>query len=77
MKTLLNKLLFPFIIFLFVNMIGFVYAKNYEGAVAGSLIGMLVAVLVLEIRAKIDTRPFRLVGPGHGPFKAITWVRIP
>ena len=54
MKTLLNKLLFPFIIFLFVNMIGFVYAKNYEGAVAGSLLGMIVAILVLEIRAKID-----------------------
>jgi len=54
MKKILNKLLFPFIIFLFVNMIGFVYAKNYEGAVAGSLIGMLVAILVLEIRAKIE-----------------------
>jgi hypothetical protein len=40
--------------FLVINMIGFVYAKNYEGAVAGSLIGMLVAMLVLEIKVKIE-----------------------
>ena len=54
MKTLFNKLMFPVIIFLLVNAIGLVYSKNYEGAVAGSLIGMLVAILVLEIRAKIE-----------------------
>jgi len=54
MKTIMNKLMFPFLMFLVINMIGFVYAKNYEGAVAGSLIGMLVAMLVLEIRVKIE-----------------------
>jgi putative effector of murein hydrolase LrgA (UPF0299 family) len=54
MKTILNKLTVPFLMFLGFNMIGFCYHKNYEGAVAGSLVGMLVAILVLEIKVKLD-----------------------
>ncbi len=54
MKTLLNKLAIPFAVLVSVNIIGLVYYKHYEGAVIGSIIGMLVAFLATEIRAKFD-----------------------
>ena len=54
MKKILNKLMVPFMILLMINMIGFVFHKNYEGAVIGSVVGMLVAFMVLEVRAKIE-----------------------
>ena len=54
MKTLLNKLMMPFAILLLINMVGLLYHKNYEGAVMGSIIGMLVGFLILEIRAKFE-----------------------
>jgi len=54
MKTLLNKLAIPFAVLLSVNAIGFVYYKNFEGAVIGSIVGMVVAFLATEIRAKFD-----------------------
>lgn len=54
MKKILNKLMVPFMILLVINMIGFVFHKNYEGAVIGSVVGMLVAFMVLEVRAKIE-----------------------
>lgn len=54
MKTLIQRLTIPFMILVAINLIGFVFYKNYDGAVAGSLIGMIVAFLALEIRAKYD-----------------------
>jgi hypothetical protein len=54
MKNLMNKLAIPFAVLLSINIIGFVYNKNYEGAVIGSIIGMIVAFLATEIRAKFD-----------------------
>ena len=54
MKTLLNKLAIPFGVLVAINIIGFIYHKNYEGAVIGSIAGMLVAFLATEIRAKFD-----------------------
>jgi len=54
MKTLLNKLAIPFTVLLAINLIGLVYNKNYEGAVMGSIAGMIVVFLATEIRAKFD-----------------------
>jgi len=54
MKTLLNKLMMPFAILILINMVGLLFYKNYEGAVMGSVIGMLVGFLILEIRAKFE-----------------------
>jgi putative effector of murein hydrolase LrgA (UPF0299 family) len=54
MKTLLSKLAIPFAVLFTVNAIGFVYSKNFEGAVIGSIVGMIVAFLATEIRAKFD-----------------------
>lgn len=54
MKTLLNKLAIPFIVLIAINIIGFIYSKNFEGAVMGSIVGMVVAFLATEIRAKFD-----------------------
>ena len=54
MKTILNKLAMPFAVLLTVNAIGLVYNKNFEGAVIGSIIGMIVGFLATEIRAKFD-----------------------
>lgn len=54
MKTLLNKLAIPFIVLVAINLIGFIYNKNFEGAVIGSIVGMVVAFLATEIRAKFD-----------------------
>lgn len=54
MKTLLNRLAIPLIVLASINLIGFIYYKNFEGAVAGSIVGMIVAFLATEIRAKFD-----------------------
>jgi hypothetical protein len=54
MKNLINKLMIPFAILVLLNIIGFVYHLNYEGATVGSIIGMFVAMLTNEIRAKFD-----------------------
>jgi hypothetical protein len=54
MRNLINKLIVPFFILLFINAIGLLFYKNYDGAVAGSIIGVLCGFLVLEIRAKFD-----------------------
>jgi putative effector of murein hydrolase LrgA (UPF0299 family) len=54
MKNLMNRLLIPAIILLAINLIGFMFYRNYEGAVVGSVIGMLVAFLALEIRTKTE-----------------------
>ncbi len=54
MKTLINKLTIPALILLAINLIGFVFYKNYEGAVVGSVVGMIVAFLALEIKAKYE-----------------------
>lgn len=54
MKTLLSKLAIPFAVLFTVNAIGLVYHKNFEGAVIGSIVGMIVGFLATEIRAKFD-----------------------
>jgi len=54
MKLLMNKLAIPALILLAVNMIGFVFHKNYEGAVIGSIVGVICGFLANEIRAKFD-----------------------
>ena len=54
MKQLINRLTIPLIILGAVNFVGFAFHKNYEGAVVGSLVGMLVALLALEIKAKFN-----------------------
>lgn len=54
MRQLLNKLTIPLIILFAINLIGFAFHKNYEGAVIGSIVGMLVAFLALEIKAKYE-----------------------
>ena len=52
MKNLMNRLTVPMIILFAINLIGFLFYKNYEGAVVGSIVGMVVGFLSLEIRAK-------------------------
>ena len=52
MKNVLNKLMVPMIILFAINLVGFLFYKNYEGAVVGSVVGMLVGFLALEIRTK-------------------------
>ena len=54
MKTLINKLTIPAIILLAINLIGLVFHRNYEGAMMGSIVGVLCAFLATEIRAKFD-----------------------
>lgn len=54
MNTLINKLAIPALILLAVNIVGFVFYKNYEGAVVGSIVGVLCGFLANEIRAKFD-----------------------
>ena len=54
MKTFINKLAIPALILLAVNIIGFVFHKNYEGAVVGSIVGVLCGFLANEIRAKFE-----------------------
>jgi len=54
MKTVINKLTVPLTILALINMIGMAYHYNYEGALIGSIIGMMVAFLANEIRAKFD-----------------------
>jgi len=52
MKNVMNRLMVPLIILFAINLIGFLFYKNYEGAVVGSIIGMIVGFLALEIRTK-------------------------
>lgn len=52
MKQVLNRLLVPMIILFAINLIGLLFYKNYEGAVVGSIVGMLVGFLALEIKTK-------------------------
>lgn len=52
MKTTMQKLAVPLTVLVGINMIGFLFHKNYEGAVVGSIIGMLVAFLGIEIKTK-------------------------
>ncbi len=54
MKNVLNKLMIPMIILLAINIVGFLFHKNYEGAVVGSVVGMIMAFLALEIKAKYE-----------------------
>jgi putative effector of murein hydrolase LrgA (UPF0299 family) len=54
MKQILSKLMVPMLILLVINFVGFVFHKNYEGAVVGSVVGMIVAFLALEIKAKYE-----------------------
>ena len=50
MKNLINKLTIPCLILLIINMIGFAFRNNYEGAVVGSIVGAIVAILILQIK---------------------------
>jgi len=54
MKTVINKLTVPLTLLALINMIGMAYHYNYEGALVGSIIGMILAFLANEIRAKFD-----------------------
>jgi putative effector of murein hydrolase LrgA (UPF0299 family) len=54
MKQILSKLMIPMIILLAINLVGFLFHKNYEGAVVGSVVGMILAFLALEIKAKYE-----------------------
>ena len=44
----------PMVILLAINIVGFLFYKNYEGAVVGSVVGMIMAFLALEIKAKYE-----------------------
>ena len=54
MKKFINKITIPLIILFVVNLVGFAFYKNYEGAVIGSVVGMIIALLALEIRANYE-----------------------
>ncbi len=54
MKSVINKLIVPLTLLAVINMIGMAYHYNYEGALVGSIVGMLLAFLANEIRAKFD-----------------------
>jgi len=54
MKSIINKISVPVLICALVNVIGLVYHTNYSGAVAGSIVGLLVALFAIEIKAKVD-----------------------
>ncbi len=54
MKSVINKLIVPLTLLAVINMIGMAYHYNYEGALVGSIIGMMLAFLANEIRAKFD-----------------------
>lgn len=54
MKNVLNKFMVPMIILIVINIIGFLFYKNYEGAVVGSVVGMIMAFLALEIKTKSE-----------------------
>jgi hypothetical protein len=53
MKNLINKLTFPVAILAVINMIGYVYHVNYDAAVIGSIIGMIVGFAVNEIKVRL------------------------
>jgi len=52
MKNVMNRLMVPMIILFTINLVGFLFYKNYEGAVVGSVVGTLVGFLALEIKTK-------------------------
>jgi len=54
MKNFFNKLTIPLIVLGIINIIGFIYHTNYTGAVVGSFVGLIVAFLSIEIRAKFE-----------------------
>jgi hypothetical protein len=54
MKNFFNKLTIPLIVLGVINIIGFIYHTNYTGAVVGSFVGLIVAFLSIEIRAKFE-----------------------
>jgi glucose-6-phosphate-specific signal transduction histidine kinase len=54
MKNIINKLTVPITLLIVINLIGLSYHYNYEGAIVGSVIGMLIAFLANEIRAKFE-----------------------
>jgi putative effector of murein hydrolase LrgA (UPF0299 family) len=54
MKNIINKLTVPLTLLAVINMIGIAYHYNYEGALVGSIVGMMIAFLANEIRAKFD-----------------------
>jgi glucose-6-phosphate-specific signal transduction histidine kinase len=54
MRTIIDKLTVPLTLLALINMIGMAYHYNYEGALVGSIIGMILAFLANEIRAKFD-----------------------
>jgi hypothetical protein len=54
MKNIINKLTVPMALLIVINLIGLSYHYNYEGAIVGSVIGMLIAFLANEIRAKFE-----------------------
>lgn len=54
MRTVINKLTIPLTLLAIINLIGMAYHYNYEGALVGSIIGMVIAFLAIEIRAKFE-----------------------
>jgi hypothetical protein len=54
MNEIKKRFIFSTLILAIVNMIGFVYSKNFYGAFVGSIIGWLIAFLILEIRIKSE-----------------------
>lgn len=54
MKNIINKLTVPMTLLAMINIVGIAYHYNYEGALVGSIIGMMLAFLANEIRAKFD-----------------------
>jgi hypothetical protein len=54
MKNILNKLFVPVSTVIVINIIGLIYHTNFEGAVIGSITGMVVGIIVNEIRAKFE-----------------------
>lgn len=52
MNTLKTRLMFAFLILLVVNAIGFLYAKNFEGALIGSVMGFIIGFVINEVKVR-------------------------